>query len=244
MESPECARCGKQIITSALSGDFCSECASKIRGELALSFQIKHAWIQLRKPLWGLPFVTLALVMVNIGVYLLVKGSPELSLVLEMNGRSVIHGQWWRLLTAAFLHLSTLHLVLNCIFLCVLGSTVERVTGHSKLLLLWIASGVAGSLAELFSRPQLFALGASGVVYGLAGALLYICLFKQETLPDKRPYRLAAMLGLFVIISFLAEWHDRGRLNPAHIGGVLGGFVFALMILSIERGRQNKTRSS
>jgi len=82
MEKQQCARCGKQIEVDTSSGDYCSECAAKIRSELALSFQLKPVLPWLRKRSARLPFVTLALVVLNVAVYLFI--SQSLSAVLEM----------------------------------------------------------------------------------------------------------------------------------------------------------------
>src|SRR5215469_942838 len=181
MEMQQCAQCGKRIDINRPYGDFCSECAAQIRSELALSVQTKQVWVWLSERLAGLPVVTLALVVVNACVYFFIKTNSvsgygqTLEAILEMHGANVIHGQWWRLLTSAFLHMELLHLISNVVFLCVLGWVAESVLGHVKLLLLWIASGIAGSIAELSAlKPQSVSFGASGVVYGLVGGLLCI----------------------------------------------------------------------
>src|SRR5216683_161622 len=155
MEQQQCAGCGKQIDVDTPSGDYCSECAAKIRSELALPFQIKQIWTRLSKRLADLPVVTLALVALNVAVYLFIEThsvsgyGQSLSAVLEMYGTSVIHGQWWRLVTSAFLHIRLQHLIANVVFLCILGWAAEHLIGHVNLLFLWITSGIAGSIAEL-----------------------------------------------------------------------------------------------
>src|SRR5215467_4825611 len=150
---------------------------------------------------------------IPVAVYLFI--SQSLSAVLEMQGTSVIKGQWWRLLTAAFLHVRLSHLVGNVLFLCILGWAAEQIIGHVNLLLLWITSGLAGSIAELYSQePRVTSLGASGVVYGLAGTLLYVYSFRPEILPNKSRYRPIALMAVFVIIGFLGEWYVFGRPTP------------------------------
>lgn len=245
MEKQQCAQCGKQIDANTPLGEFCSECAAKIRSELALSFPIKQIWIWLSKRLVRLPVVTLALVAVNAGVYLFIKTNSvsgygqSLPVVLEMHGASVIHGQWWRLLTSAFLHIRLSHLIGNVVLLCVLGRAAEQVIGRVKLVLLWMTSGIAGSIAELYSRqPQSASFGASGVVYGLAGILLYVYYFRQGILPNKIRYRRIALLMLFVTIGFLGEWYVFGRPTPGHAGGLLAGFLFASLI-PVARGKSH-----
>jgi len=166
---------------------------------------------------------------IPVAVYLFI--SQSLSAVLEMQGTSVIKGQCWRLLTAAFLHVRLSHLVGNVLFLCILGWAAEQIIGHVNLLLLWITSGLAGSIAELYSQqPRVTSLGASGVVYGLAGTLLYVYSFRPEILPNKSRYRPIALMAVFVIIGFLGEWYVFGRPTPGHVGGLLAGLVFAFLI--------------
>ena len=229
MEKQQCANCGKQIEVETSSGDYCSECAAKIRSELALSFQIKPVVTRLSKASAGLPFVTLALVVLNVTVYLFF--SQSFSAVLEMHGASVIKGQWWRLLTAAFLHIRLSHLVGNVVFLCVLGWAAEQLIGHVNLLLLWITSGIVGSIAELYSQqPRNGSLGASGVVYGLVGILLYVYSFRGERLAKRIRYRRIVLLAAFVIVDFLGEWYAFGTTTPGHVGGLLAGLLFPFLI--------------
>jgi rhomboid protease GluP len=233
METQPCMQCGRQIDTPALSGEFCSECAATIRSELTLSFQVKQFWTRLSEWLAYLPVVTLFLVAVNVAVYCFIEANvylgrgPTFVAVLEMHGASVIHGQWWRLLTYAFIHLKLLHLISNAVLLCLLGWVAESIFGHAKLLLLWIISAMAGSIALLFSRDlESTSYGASGVVYGLVGGLLYVYLSKQAILTSRARHRRIVLLVFFVGINFLGEWYVFRGPNPGHVGGLLAGLVF------------------
>jgi rhomboid protease GluP len=246
MGQQQCAGCGRQIDADTLSGDFCSECAAKLRSELALSFQFNQIWIQIRERAARLPIATLFLVSINVAVYCLVATNsasmpgPALSLVLEMRGAGAIQGQWWRLFTSTFLHLWLVHLVSNVVFLLFFGSMVESLFGHLRLLLLWMACGIGGSIAELaFLKPNGVALGASGVVYGLIGALLSVYGFKRRLLTARGRYLRMGILIFLVAIGLDGDWYVRSRFVPAHVGGLLAGFLFALVIPLANRTKDD-----
>ena len=214
-----------------------------MRSELALASQFNRLWTQIRGRLTRLPIVTLLLVFINVLVYCLVTTNStwtpglSFSLVLEMRESAAIQGQWWRLLTSAFLHLTFVHLISNLVFLFFLGWIAESLFGHLRLLLLWMACSIAGAIAELvFLKPGSVALGASGVVYGLMGTLLGIYGFRANTLSTRVRFLGIVLLVLIVGIGLGGDWHVRGRLVPAHAGGLLAGFLLAFAIpLSSKR---------
>ena len=226
----QCVECGRQIDTDTLSGDFCSECAAKLRSELALSFQLNQVLTQIRKRATRLPIITLFLVGINFAIYSLVSTNLALSLVLEMRGADVIRGQWWRLLTYAFLHLTFGHLISNVVFLLFFGWLAESLFGHLRLLLLWIACSIGGSIADFaFLKPNSVALGASGVVYGLIGLLLGIYSFKRRLHPARFQYLITMLLICLVAIGLDGDRYFLGRFSPAHVGGLLTGFLLAFV---------------
>jgi rhomboid protease GluP len=237
MDQQQCAGCGRQFDTDTLSGDFCSECATKLRSELALSFQLKRIGIRIRERLARLPIVTLLLVSINVVVYCLVTTNsrwtpgPPLSLALEMRGAAAIQGQWWRLLTSFFLHLTFVHLISNVILLFFLGWIAELLFGHLRFLVLWMACGIGGAISELaFLRPNSVSLGASGVVYGLIGALLGVYGFRQRLHTPRLRYLRIVLLICLVAIGLDGDWYFLGRFIPAHVGGLLTGFLLAFVI--------------
>jgi rhomboid protease GluP len=246
MAIQQCVHCGRETESDSLSGDFCSECAAKIRSELALSFQVKRIWYWLRIKSARLPFVTFFLTALNVAVYCYLStnsragNGSSLTAFLEMHGERVIQGEWWRLLTSAFLHVNLSHLISNVAFLFLLGWVAEREFGHLKLLLLWITSGIAGSIAELLSRqPRSVSFGASGVIYGLIAALICLYFFGQTKLPNRRRYTRIVLLSFLAGIGLWGDWYLFGRFNPGHVGGLLAGVLFALLIpVAAETSRQ------
>jgi rhomboid protease GluP len=151
--------------------------------------------------------------------------------VLQMHGASVINGEWWRLLTSAFLHVRLAHLISNTVLLCILGWMAEPLLGHANLLMLWVTSSVGSSIAQLlFTQPQSTSFGASGVVYGLVGALLYFYLTKQDIHTLRSQHIRMLLLALFVGVNFLGEWYAFRRPIPGHVGGLFAGVLFAVFL--------------
>jgi membrane associated rhomboid family serine protease len=134
-----------------------------------------------------------------------------------------LYGEWWRLLTAAFLHGSWLHIAFNMYVLFVLGPTLERVLGHVRFTVLYLVAALGGSVASYtFSDPRTVSVGASGAIFGLMGALLVAGRRLRWDLTQ-----VLILLGVNVVIGFLSpdvDWR-------AHLGGlVVGGLVAAVFV--------------
>ena len=87
------------------------------------------------------------------------------------------------MLTCAFLHFGIIHLAFNMWVLWQLGDLVERLVGNIGFLVLYIISGVGGSLASLLWNPMVISAGASGAVFGVGGALMGFILLRRDTIP-------------------------------------------------------------
>src|SRR6266545_7171 len=128
------------------------------------------------------PFVSYGLIGLNVLIYLITVAqgaginSPGGKLFEDwaLYGPAVAGGDWWRLITAAFLHGSVLHIGLNMLAVGWLGAPVERYVGHLRYLALYVVSGLAGSAGALIANPTSVTVGASGAVFGILGALLII----------------------------------------------------------------------
>ena len=100
-------------------------------------------------------------------------------------GPKTLNGQWWRTVTCMFLHFGIIHLGFNMWVLWDLGQLVERLVGNVGFLVLYFASGIAGSLASLAWQPLAISAGASGAVFGVAGALLGLIAFRHDSVPSR-----------------------------------------------------------
>jgi rhomboid protease GluP len=148
-----------------------------------------------------------------------------------------LHGQPWRLLTSLFVHGGMTHLLLNMFSLWLLGLMLEQRVGAWRLLAVYLASGLAASLATLWYHTSgINSTGASGAIFGLYGLMLVLLLSKKMVL-DKSDRR--AMLGLviYLVLSNLISGLTGNVDNIAHIGGLLMGLFVAgpLAVFSIKK---------
>jgi membrane associated rhomboid family serine protease len=185
---------------------------------------------------------TVGLIALNVLVYLVTiyQGGGGISEPGgELFGKGALIGaqiyaqdEWYRLVTAMFLHGSLLHIALNMIVLYWCGTIVERALGTWRFLLIYFVSGIAGSAgALLFSGPFAVTVGASGAIYGIFGALLILEYRATGTFAGPA-------LGLIVInlaLSFVIPNISWG----GHVGGLVGGTLatFALLHFQYTRPR-------
>jgi membrane associated rhomboid family serine protease len=143
---------------------------------------------------------------------------------------AVANGDWWRLITATFLHGSLLHLGFNMLALWILGTQVENYLGSKKFLLLYFVSAIGGSLASFyFSPPATFSIGASGAIFGLMGA--YIVIGKKLRADVSQ---IMVLLLINVVLGFTVSGIDW----RAHLGGLVAGVVFTKVLLSATWSRE------
>jgi membrane associated rhomboid family serine protease len=177
------------------------------------------------------PFVSYGLIGLNVLIYLITVAqgaginSPGGSLFAKwvLYGPAVANGDWWRLLTAAFLHANVLHIGLNMLAVGWLGAPVERFIGHARYLALYVVSGLAGSAGALIANPTTPTVGASGAIFGILGALLII--EYQQT------GNIAGQAFTLIVINLAFSFTVSGISVGGHIGGLIGG-ILAMLALS------------
>ena len=136
----------------------------------------------------------------------------------------VAQGEYWRLFTAMFLHIGILHLFFNSYALYLYGPIVERLFGKIKFIILYIVSGLIGSLLSYLFSPNPSA-GASGAIFGLMGSLLY---FRRE---ERGLFQRIFGPGLSDhIYKSVYGFIQPGIDNWGHIGGLLGGFITQMVL--------------
>jgi rhomboid protease GluP len=140
-------------------------------------------------------------------------------------GPKTLGGQPWRLLTYAFLHAGRVHLIANMVALVSVGVAVERIYGQLRLAVICLCAAVCGGLASALVHPQLVSVGASGVVFGVYGALLVFLLRRRKAVSI-----LVLSTPSWVIGCLMAYNVWNGATDPsvdfaAHVGGLLGGLV-------------------
>ncbi|MFI8963287.1 rhomboid family intramembrane serine protease [Streptomyces sp. NPDC053493] len=143
----------------------------------------------------------------------------------------VADGEWYRLITSAFLHQEAAHFVFNMLGLWVIGGIVEPELGRIRYAVLCLLSGLSGSaLVYLLDAPNQASLGASGIVYGLIGSWV--------VLARRRRYDMRPVL-LFVAISLVFTFARPGVSWEAHIGGLVAGAVVTYGLVHAPRARRD-----
>ena len=140
----------------------------------------------------------------------------------------VVAGEYWRLLTAPWLHGGTEHLVGNGIALYILGMVCEAAFGRAQLVVLYVLSGLGGSLVSMLvsAGPS---VGASGAIFGLQGAAIVLLRRERDRLLV-RDRRVGFVLLIWAIYTIAGGLTDPFIDNGAHIGGALGGALIALRL--------------
>jgi membrane associated rhomboid family serine protease len=190
------------------------------------------------------PFVTQGLIAANVGIYVLqllmgaglnanagwiYEHGVLVSTAVGSNGQliGVAEGEWWRLVTAAFLHYGPLHLGMNMLVLWIIGPPLEEYFGHGRYGLVYLVSGLAGSAGALLWSPNALTVGASGAIWGIMGAALVLEARKIWVFGGQA-------MGLVVFnlaITFLIPGISIG----GHVGGLIGGGLCALAFSSLRR---------
>ncbi|MHA0857931.1 rhomboid family intramembrane serine protease [Paenibacillus sp. CMAA1364] len=182
--------------------------------------------------------VTTLLLLANIIMFLVLSlngGSTNIETLYRFGGL-VNGGESWRYVAAMFLHYGFDHLLFNCFALLVFAPPLERLMGWWRYSMLYLLSGVLANILSTAYNTQIgeniISVGASGAIYGVYGAFLYIALLQRKIIDEASRKTLYAMLGIGMIYSFVIP-----NVNLiAHVGGVLGGFfVYGLIIRLIKR---------
>jgi membrane associated rhomboid family serine protease len=174
--------------------------------------------------------VTKVLIGMNVAVYLIgvAQGTGiddpegEIYRKLWLYGPDVANGDWWRLITSAFLHASILHIAFNLLALWWIGGPLEAAIGHWRYLTIYLISGLAGAAGALLLDPTAVTLGASGAIYGLLGAMVVIQW--QQTGTIAGPALTLILVNL--AITFLIPGISIG----GHLGGLAGGVLATLAL--------------
>jgi membrane associated rhomboid family serine protease len=184
--------------------------------------------------------VTGALVAINVLVFVLMVAtgvnpadptSAELIAWGADYGPETLNGEWWRLLTSNYVHIGVVHLAFNLWAFAITGPLVERVVGNVGFLLLYLVSGVGGSIASLFWNPFVVSAGASGAIFGVYGALLGLLALHRGTVPRDAIVKLWKGSAAFVAYNlFFGMLHSQID-SAAHVGGLVAG-LFCGIVLS------------
>jgi membrane associated rhomboid family serine protease len=138
------------------------------------------------------------------------------------------HGEWWRLLTSAFLHYGPFHLAMNMYSLFFAGSLLEQLIGRWRFALLYLASGVAGSAGAVLISPNVVTLGASGAIFGVLGGLFVL----ERRGNIATGGQIAGLIVINLIFTFALASHIS---VGGHLGGLVGGVILMLILVRFRR---------
>ncbi|MDQ4082348.1 MAG: rhomboid family intramembrane serine protease [Actinomycetota bacterium] len=233
-----CSECGRPICTDCMTmapvGLRCPDHAGRAAG-------VQRVGTGVGRTARGTGVVTKTILAVNVAVFLVqlaqggrlggVAGSLFERGALVMRGQlpngqliGLAEGEWWRLLTAAFLHQGIVHLLMNMLALWWFGRALEDALGPGRYILLYVVSGLAGSAGALLLSPDAVTVGASGAIFGLLGAALVL---------ERQQIYIFGGSALGIVVLNLAFTLFVPNISlGGHLGGLVGG---ALGMLALSR---------
>ena len=183
-------------------------------------------------------FTTIVILLVNFGLFIAtllmtMKNTQDGGFLMQIDGSIlrlfgakdalfIAHGEWWRLITAGFLHAGVFHILMNSWVLLDLGRNSEEVFGTSRFLVIYFASSFCGFVASLFWSPHAISVGASAAACGLIGAMIAHG-YRNRSSYSSFYIRWAVII---VLIGLMPGFHID---NAAHLGGMAAGFVIAYL---------------
>ncbi|MBA3734006.1 MAG: rhomboid family intramembrane serine protease [Actinobacteria bacterium] len=231
-----CSECGRPICTECMTmapvGIRCPEHSGKPQGVQRMTRGIQRATIE-----GAGAKVTKALIGINVAVYVaeLAQGGGVYGVNSTIYEKGFLYapfvgqGDWWRLMTAAFLHYGPFHLILNMLGLYWFGSLLEQRIGSGRYLLIYIVSGLAGSAGALVISPTSATVGASGAIFGILGAGL--------VLERQRDYVFGGSAMGVIVANLVLTFAWSGNISVGgHIGGLIGGAAAMLALSRFGRG--------
>ena len=176
----------------------------------------------------GIPIMTYVLIFINVLVFILMLSPGIYNDFINLFANYYVNvksGEVYRLVTSMFLHVYSIHLFFNMYSLYVIGPEIERYYGPFKFLIIYLLSGVIGSLfsAVLITSPS---IGASGAIFGLFGALLYFGFNYRATLDGYLKGQIIPLILINLLVGLIVPGID----IAAHIGGLIGGLLISLMV--------------
>ena len=149
----------------------------------------------------------------------------------------VANGEWWRIFTAALLHGGTMHLLFNMYALYLFGPRLEQQVGSAAFAALYVATaGTGGMVSYIFGDISQVSIGASGAIFGLLGAWMFVA-WKMRSTPGGRS--MFNQLGVLLAINLALPLFVGGIDWRAHVGGLLGGVLIAWLWSVLAVGKPN-----
>jgi membrane associated rhomboid family serine protease len=249
-----CIRCGRQLPGFSFGRKVCPWCKqheAAQRGEIANDAPqpvMRTPWVRRSESTIGLTQIIFG---INAAVFLgmAISASNIMSFSsLELVrwggnlGALTISGEWWRLLTNVFVHGGIIHIAFNMWCLWNLGALAESLYGRWTYATIYLICGVGASLASAAWHPYIPSVGASGAIFGLAGALLAAFKLGEFSVPRSALSGTLRSLGAFVVYNLIFGIAIPGIDNAAHIGGLITGLIVGALVALIAPQQQQAPR--
>ena len=254
---PACARCGKQFSGFSFGSEAPTECRECRRAfpqavvQASPNTPVALKGDELLLLGGSPPFVTRGIIAMNVLIFL-AMGISGLSwteptyLELVRWGADfsplTLSGEWWRLFTSTFVHIGIIHIALNMWCLWSLGPVLERLMGWKAFLLTYIVCGIAGSEASLVWEPLGGGAGASGAIFGVAGAFFSFLLLKKAPISPEFAKRRLKSVAVFIFYNLFFGAVALRVNNAAHVGGLIAGLILGAVLPCVLR-RTEETSS-
>jgi len=256
-----CIRCGRQLPGLSFGKKICQWCVqheAAQRGEVledARQPVMRTPWVRRGESSIGLTQIIFG---ISAAVFLgmaLASGSPLafLNPMQEFPAAESIHwganigaltfsGEWWRLITNVFLHGGLLHIAFNMWCLWNLGALCESLYGRWTYATIYLICGLGASLASAAWHPFIPSVGASGAIFGLAGALIAAFKLGEFSVPRSALSGTLRSLGAFVVYNLIFGAVIPGIDNTAHIGGLVTGLILGALIALLAPRQEQAPR--
>src|ERR1017187_7943748 len=239
-----CIRCGRQLPPLMFGKKICQWCVqheAAQRGELGED---------VKQPVMAAPWVrressiTLTHVLFGANVAVFLAMALASGTVMDFPGQVIVRfganfgpftlsGQWWRLLTYMFLHGGLMHIAFNMWCLWNLGALCESLYGRWTYAAIYLITGFAGGLASVGWNPGTLSVGASGAIFGLAGALISSFYLGEFSMPRAAISGTLRSVVVFVAFNLFFGGVVGGIDNAAHVGGLVMGLILGALIARV-----------
>jgi len=146
-------------------------------------------------------------------------------------GPYTLDGEWWRVLTAIFLHFGLWQLATNMAALWYFGRLTERLYGTMSFLIVYLFAGLCGNVASLLLHPRVDGAGASGAIFGIIGAVLAFIAHPRTPMPARMAVARGRVILAFVAYTIINAFTARGIDTAAHLAGLLGGLLMGWILV-------------
>jgi membrane associated rhomboid family serine protease len=245
-----CILCGRQISGFTFGKRICPWCRqheAAQRGELpddAPQPVIRTPWVRHHESTITLTHVIFGM---NAAVFLAMVWSTQTIMDFPVSelvhwganvGALTISGEWWRLLTNIFVHGGIIHIAFNMWCLWYLGELAEQLYGAWTYGCIYLICGIGASLTSAGWHPYVPSVGASGAIFGLAGALFTAIKLGEFSVPREALSGTLRSLGAFVVYNLIFGFAISGVDNAAHIGGLITGGIVGAVVALIAPGHE------